>query len=99
MSAVSYELDGRVGILTLNRPDSLNAVNPDMVAGLLAASARVADDPAARAVVVRGASSPAGLAVGASAAGASVSGAWTGAGAASGAFAFSSRASARTAAF
>ena len=54
MSAVSYELDGRVGILTLNRPDSLNAVNPDMVAGLLAASARAADDPVARAVVVRG---------------------------------------------
>ena len=55
MSAVSYELDGRVGILTLNRPDSLNAVNPDMVAGLLAASARAADDAAMRAVVVRGA--------------------------------------------
>ena len=55
MSAVSYELDGRVGILTLNRPDSLNAVNPDMVAGLLAASARAADDAAVRAVVVRGA--------------------------------------------
>lgn len=55
MNAVNYELDGAVGILTLNRPDSLNAVNPDMVAGLLAASARVADDPAACAVVVRGA--------------------------------------------
>ena len=55
MSAVSYELDGRVGILTLNRPDLLNAVNPDMVAGLLAASALAADDPVARAVVVRGA--------------------------------------------
>lgn len=55
MSAVNYELVGRVAILTLNRPDSLNAVNPEMVAGLLAASARAADDPVARAVVVRGA--------------------------------------------
>lgn len=55
MSAVNYELDGGVAILTLNRPESLNAVNPDMVAGLLAASALAADDPVARAVVVRGA--------------------------------------------
>jgi len=55
MSAVNYEVDGRVAILTLNRPDSLNAVNPDMVAGLLAASSRAADDAGVRAVVVRGA--------------------------------------------
>ncbi len=55
MNAVNYELDGRVGILTLNRSESLNAVNPDMVAGLLAASARAADDAEVRAVVVRGA--------------------------------------------
>ncbi len=55
MNAVNYEPGGGVAILTLNRPESLNAVNPDMVAGLLAASALAADDPVARAVVVRGA--------------------------------------------
>lgn len=55
MNAVTYEADGPVAILTLNRPDSLNAVNPDMVAGLLAASARAASDTEVRAVVVRGA--------------------------------------------
>ena len=55
MGSVNYEVDGRVAILTLNRPDSLNAVNPEMVAGLLAASSRAAGDSAVRAVVVRGA--------------------------------------------
>lgn len=55
MSAVNYEVDGRVAILTLDRPDSLNAINPEMVAGLLAASSRAADDVDVRAVVVRGA--------------------------------------------
>ena len=53
MGSVNYEVDGRVAILTLNRPDSLNAVNPEMVAGLLAASSRAAGDSAVRAVVVR----------------------------------------------
>ena len=55
MGSVNYEVDGRVAILTLNRPDSLNAVNPEMVAGLLAASSRAAGDSAVRSVVVRGA--------------------------------------------
>lgn len=55
MNAVTYETDGRVAVLTLNRPDSLNAVNPDMVAGLLAASSRAARDTEVRAVVVCGA--------------------------------------------
>ncbi len=55
MSSVKYELDGRVAILTLNRPDSLNAVSPEMVDGLLEASARAARDAEARAVIVRGA--------------------------------------------
>lgn len=55
MSAVKYEFDGRVAVLTLNRPDSMNAVNPEMVDGLLAASSRAAGDPEVRAVIVRGA--------------------------------------------
>ncbi|MFT3848667.1 MAG: enoyl-CoA hydratase-related protein [Propionivibrio sp.] len=55
MNAVNYEVDGRVAILTLNRPDALNTVDPEMVAGLLAASSRAAEDADVRAVVVRGA--------------------------------------------
>ncbi|MEO8409397.1 MAG: enoyl-CoA hydratase-related protein [Propionivibrio sp.] len=55
MSAVLYEVHQRVATLTLNRPESLNAVNPAMIAALLATSAAAADDPAVRAVIVRGA--------------------------------------------
>lgn len=55
MSAVLYELDGGVATLTLNRPESLNALNPAMVDALLAASSQAADDPQVRAVIVRGA--------------------------------------------
>lgn len=55
MSAVLYELDAGVATLTLNRPESLNALNPAMVDALLAASLQAADDPQVRAVIVRGA--------------------------------------------
>lgn len=55
MNAVNYEVDGHVALLTLNRPDSLNAVNPEMIEGLLAASSRAADDASVRAVIVQGA--------------------------------------------
>src|ERR1019366_10388675 len=39
--------------ITLNRPMALNAITPDMVAGITAALAR-ADDPAIKAVVLTG---------------------------------------------
>ena len=55
MSAVLYELDAGVATLTLNRPQSLNALDPAMVDALLAASSRAAGDPQVRAVIVRGA--------------------------------------------
>ena len=55
MSAVMFEVDAGVATLTLNRPESLNALNPAMVDALLAASRRVADDESVRVVVVRGA--------------------------------------------
>lgn len=55
MSAVKYEVDGGVAVLTLSRPESLNSVNPEMVDALLAESSRAASDPEVRAVVVCGA--------------------------------------------
>ena len=55
MSAVQYEVHERVATLTLNRPDSLNSVNPAMIDALLASSAEAAQDDSVRAVVLRGA--------------------------------------------
>jgi 2-(1,2-epoxy-1,2-dihydrophenyl)acetyl-CoA isomerase len=55
MNAVRYEVSDRVATLTLNRPEALNAVNPDMIEALLESSARAAGDSAVRVVVVRGA--------------------------------------------
>ncbi len=42
-------------VITLNRPESLNAMNPAMLDTLAAVAARAADDPAVRCVVVTGA--------------------------------------------
>jgi 2-(1,2-epoxy-1,2-dihydrophenyl)acetyl-CoA isomerase len=55
MSAVLYEVCDKVATLTLNRPESLNSVNPAMIAALLETSLRAVSDPAVRAVIVRGA--------------------------------------------
>jgi 2-(1,2-epoxy-1,2-dihydrophenyl)acetyl-CoA isomerase len=55
MTAVLYEVSERIATLTLNRPESLNAVNPALIDALLAASSQAAGDPQVRAVVVRGA--------------------------------------------
>lgn len=53
MSAVLYEVADHVATLTLNRPQSLNAVNPEMIDALLAATRQAAADPAVRAVLLR----------------------------------------------
>jgi enoyl-CoA hydratase len=47
--------DGPIRILTLNRPDQLNATNHELHAGLAAAFPRLAADDDARAVVITGA--------------------------------------------
>lgn len=49
------ERDGRVGILTLNRPDTLNALNPALMRAFAEAVARLAEDDAIGCVVVTGA--------------------------------------------
>ena len=55
MRAVLYEVQGDIALLTLNRPESLNALNLAMIDDLRTCTARAAFDPAVRAVIVRGA--------------------------------------------
>ena len=43
---VHYEVDGRVAIITLNRPDARNAVNGDVASGLESAIDQMEADPA-----------------------------------------------------
>jgi enoyl-CoA hydratase len=42
---VRYEQQGRIGIITLNRPDARNAVNGDVAAGVEAAIDQLENDP------------------------------------------------------
>ncbi|MCK1388744.1 enoyl-CoA hydratase [Bradyrhizobium sp. 21] len=52
---VLQKLEGGLLTITMNRPERKNALNPDMVAGLVEAARRAADDPAVRAVLFKGA--------------------------------------------
>ena len=52
--AVLYEKDGPVGIVSLNRPEALNAYNVAMRDALFEALQAVRDDPDVRAMVLRG---------------------------------------------
>ncbi|MGA0571175.1 enoyl-CoA hydratase/isomerase family protein [Variovorax sp. VNK109] len=51
---VVCEVQGRVGLITLNRPKALNALSLDMVRALTAALLQWQDDPQVLAVAVRG---------------------------------------------
>ena len=53
--AVLYELHERTAVITLNRPDRLNAWSPDMHTGYCTLLDRAAADPAVRVIVVTGA--------------------------------------------
>lgn len=55
MEAVLYETKGAVAVVTLNRPERLNALNADIHAGLRAAFDKIEADPAIRAVLLTGA--------------------------------------------
>src|SRR5947208_2429133 len=50
-----FEMDGSVAWLTLNRPESLNAMSNDMMRDLAETLERCADDDTVRAVVLTGA--------------------------------------------
>jgi len=54
-SAITYQAEGRVATITLNRPDKYNAINRTMAAELVAAFRRVRDENGVTAVVLAGA--------------------------------------------
>src|SRR5919109_696052 len=55
MSSVLVSVEAGVETITLNRPDKLNALNPEMHKLLRAALERATDEPAIRAVLLTGA--------------------------------------------
>src|SRR5262245_629657 len=54
MAGVKQDRDGAVGILTLNEPESLNAMTPDLLGALAKAVAEMTADPLIRALVLTG---------------------------------------------
>jgi 2-(1,2-epoxy-1,2-dihydrophenyl)acetyl-CoA isomerase len=55
VSELLYEVRGRVGLITLNRPERLNAFSDEMLALWVAALDDANRDPAVRVIVVAGA--------------------------------------------
>ena len=55
LETLEIEVDGQIGTLTLNRPDSLNAMSPDLIGELTTAAAWLADRAPIRALIVTGA--------------------------------------------
>ena len=54
MPGVKRERDDSVGVLTLDEPDTLNAMTPDLLGDLAIAIGEVNDDPQVRALVLTG---------------------------------------------
>ena len=50
---VTIERDGPVAVVTMNRPEALNALNGEMIVALETATARAAADSDARVVILR----------------------------------------------
>lgn len=55
MNTLRIEVDGEIGVLTLDRPDSFNAMSPEMIGELPLAFSWLADRAPLRALVVTGA--------------------------------------------
>jgi 2-(1,2-epoxy-1,2-dihydrophenyl)acetyl-CoA isomerase len=55
LATIDLQIDGEIGTLTLNRPDSLNAMSPELIGELLTAASWLADRAPLRALIVTGA--------------------------------------------
>jgi enoyl-CoA hydratase/carnithine racemase len=54
LATMRIEVDGEIGTLTLDRPDALNAISPEMIGELVLASGWLADHAGLRALIVTG---------------------------------------------
>ena len=54
-NTLQIEVDGELGILTLNRPDAFNAMSPELIDELMTAMAWLADEAPIRALIITGA--------------------------------------------
>ena len=54
LKTLRIEVDGEIGTLTLDRPDSLNAMSPELIGELVVAAAWLADRAPLRALIVTG---------------------------------------------
>ena len=53
--AVLFQMQGPVALITINRPDSRNAINAEVRSGLFAAWKRFEDDDTAKVAILTGA--------------------------------------------
>jgi enoyl-CoA hydratase/carnithine racemase len=54
LNTLQIEVDGELGILTLNRPDAFNAMSPELIEELMTAMAWLADEAPIRALIITG---------------------------------------------
>jgi enoyl-CoA hydratase/carnithine racemase len=55
LATLDIQVDGQIGTLTLNRPDSLNSMSPEMIGELMLAAGWLADRAPLRGLIVTGA--------------------------------------------
>jgi len=54
LQTIQIEIDGEIGTLTLNRPETFNAMSPDLIADMVTAFAWLADQAPLRGLIVTG---------------------------------------------
>ncbi len=55
LKTIQIEIDGEIGTLTLNRPETFNAMSPDLIEDMVTAFAWLADEAPLRGLIVTGA--------------------------------------------